>query len=66
MVLNPEKCSLMLFHIKDEFQTDLVSNNAIIKNDKGKVLGINTDSKLKFSTHLNSVTKKANIKAHCP
>ena len=41
MVLNPDKCSFMVFGINDELQTDLVSNNVIIKNsEEEKVLGI--------------------------
>ena len=62
MVLSPNKCSFMLFGLKNELQTDLVSNNATSKNNKeGKVLGITIDSKLDFSMHLTSITKKANI-----
>ena len=34
MVLNPDKCSFKLFGVKDELQTDLVSNNVTIKNSK--------------------------------
>ena len=34
MVLNPNKCSVMLFDVKDEFQKDLVSNNVSIRNNK--------------------------------
>ena len=41
MVLNPDKCSFMVFGVNNELQTDLVFNNAIIKNsEEGKVLGI--------------------------
>ena len=63
MVLNPDKCFLMLFAVKDELQTDLVSNNVTIRNSKDeKVLGITFDIKLEFSSHLTSITKKASIK----
>ena len=34
MVLNPHKCSVMLFDVKDGFQTDLVSSNVSIRNSK--------------------------------
>ena len=62
MVLDPDICSFMLFCVKDELQTDLVSNNVTIRNSKEKkVLGITFDS-LDFSTHLTSITKKANIR----
>ena len=45
------------------YQTQLVSSNVTIKNGKEeKVLGINFNNKLDFSTHLTSITKKANIK----
>ena len=63
MVLNPDKSSLMLSDVKDELQTDLVSNNATFKNGKEKnALGITFDSKLDFSMHLTNITKKVNIK----
>ena len=45
MVLNPDKCSFMLFGAKDELQTDLISNNITIKNSKEEnELGITFDS----------------------
>ena len=64
MVLHLDKCSFMLFGIKDELQTDLLSNNVTTKNSKQeKVLGITFDNKLDFSSHLTSITKKVkNIK----
>ena len=41
MVFDPDKCYFMLFRVKDELQTDLVSNNVTTKNSKEeKVLGI--------------------------
>ena len=62
MVLDPDICSFMLFCVKDELQTDLVSNNVTIRNSKEeKVMGITFDS-LDFSTHLTRITKKANIR----
>ena len=52
----------MLFGVKDELQTDLVSNNVTIKNSKeGKVMGITFDIKLDFSSHLTSNTKKEDV-----
>ena len=49
MFLSPDKCSFMLFCVKDELQTDLVSNNVTIKNSKDeKVLEITFDNKLEF------------------
>ena len=63
MVLNPDKCSFMLFGIKDELQTDFVSNNVTTKNSKEeKFLGITFDNKLEFSSHFTSITKKENMK----
>ena len=63
MVLNPDKCSFMLFGVKDELHTDLISNNITIKNSKEEnELGITFDSKLDFSTHLTNITKKAKRK----
>ena len=62
IVLNPDKRSFMLFGVKDELQTDLVSNNVTIKNSKeGKVMGITFDIKLDFSSHLTSNTKKEDV-----
>ena len=53
----------MLFGIKDELQTEIVSNNVTIKNSKEeKVLGVILDNIPNFPTHLTSITKKANIK----
>ena len=50
LFLNLGKCSFMPFGVKDELQTDLVSNNATIKNSKSeKIPGITFDNKLEFS-----------------
>ena len=63
VVLSADKCSFMLFGVKDELQTDLVSNNITIKNSKEEnELGITFDSSLDLSTHLISIAKKASIK----
>ena len=63
MVLSADKCSFMLFGVKDELQTDLVSNSVTIKDSKEEnELGITFDSNLDFSTHLISIAKKVNIK----
>ena len=63
VVLSADKCSFMLFGVKDELQTDLVSNNVTIKNSKEEnELGITFDSNLDLSTtHLISIAKKASI-----
>ena len=34
IVLNPDKCSFMQSGVKDELQTDLMSNNVAIKNSQ--------------------------------
>lgn len=34
MILSPDKCSFMLSTVKDELQTDFVSNNVTIKISK--------------------------------
>ena len=63
MVLNPDKCSLMLLGVDDELQTNLVCGNETLKNNKQeKVLGVTTDNKLNFATHLSNITENANIK----
>ena len=60
MVLSADKCSFMLSGVKDELQTDLVSNSVTIKDSKEEnELGITFDSNLDFSTHLISIAKKA-------
>ena len=60
MVLSADKCSFMLFGVKGELQTDLVSNSVTIKDSKEEnELGITFDSNLDFSTHLISIAKKA-------
>ena len=43
------KCSFMLFGVKGELQTDLVSNNVTIKE-------LDKLDKLDFSSHLTSIT----------
>lgn len=59
MVLNPEKYSSMPFGVKDELQTNLVSNNFISENkNKEKVLGTAFGNKLDCSTHKASITKR--------
>ena len=63
MVLNPDKCSFMLFGVNDELQKELASNNVTIENSKKeKVLEVTLDNIPDFSTHLTSITKKMNIK----
>ena len=53
----------MSFGVEDELQRDLKFNNNKIKNRKEeKALKITINNKLDFSTHLTSITKKANIK----
>ena len=63
MLLNSDKCSFITFGIKDDLQTDLVSNKITTENSKEeKVEGITFHNKFDFSTHLTGITKKANIK----
>ena len=57
MVLNPDKCYYMLYGIKDELQTDLASNDLIIKNtNEEKASEITFDNKFDFSVDLASIT----------
>lgn len=59
MVLSPEKYSSIPFGVKDELQTNLVSNNFISENkNKEKELGTAFGNKLDFSTHNASITKR--------
>ena len=61
MFLSPDKCSFVLFGLKDELQTDHVSNNVTIKNSKKKKI-FQADNKLDFSLHLTSIINKKKIK----
>ena len=62
-IVNPDKCSFMLFGADDELQTKLVCGNETLKNSKQeKVLGVTIDNKLNFATHLSNITKNSNIK----
>ena len=63
IVLNSEECFFIPFGAEDELQRDLKFSNNKIKNRKEeKALKITVNSKLDFSTHPTSITKKANIK----
>ena len=65
MVLNPDKCFFMLFGVKNERQTYIVFNN--LNSEEEKAMRVTIDSKLDFSIHLTSITKKVNkYKAQCP
>lgn len=51
----PDKSFFMLFGIKDEVETELVSNKITIKISKEeKLLGITFDNELYFSKHLTT------------
>ena len=55
MVLNPNNVPLFYLTLRMKFKQ--------IENSKEeKVLGITFDNKLEFTTHLTSITKKANTK----
>ena len=60
IVLNPEKCSFMLTAIKDELQTNLVSNNVSIKNNQEESLLITNLTSPRM--HFNNIAKMTNIK----
>ena len=63
MVRRPDKWSSMLFGVKDELQTDPISNKVTIENSKEeKGQRITFDNKLDLYTHFTSIIKKANIK----
>ena len=51
----PDKSFFMLFGIKDEVETELVSNKITIKiSEEEKLLGITFDNELDFSKHLTT------------
>ena len=61
MVRRPDKWSSMLFGVKDELQTDPISNKVTIENSKEeKGQRITFDNKLDLYTHFTSIIKKAN------
>ena len=55
MVLIPDKCSFMLLGVDDKLQTNLVCENATLKNSKQeKVLRVTVDNKFNLATHLRN------------
>ena len=63
MVLNPDKCDFMVLG-DSNCTCNFTCNGITIENSKEeKVLGI-TNDKLKFTSHLGNIIKKANQKLH--
>ena len=64
MVLNPDKCDFMVLG-DSNCTCNFTCNGITIENSKEeKVLGIRIDDKLKFTSHLGNIIKKANQKLH--
>ena len=59
MVLNPGKCHLMLFGIKENEQFDLICNITLKHSSHEKVLGVTIDNKLSFDEHIINIFKTA-------
>ena len=63
MVVNPDKFQFLLLGCqKDEECTLVVDNNTITSTDYVKLLGVDIDNKLNFSSHISDLCAKANRK----
>ena len=63
MVLNPGKCHLMLFGVKESEQFDLICNDITLKHSSHKnILDVTIDNKLSFDIHNINICKTANKK----
>ena len=64
MVLNPDKCHLMVLG-DSNYGYNFTCNGKTTKScDEEKVLGIMIDDKLAFTSQLGNIIKKANQKLH--
>ena len=62
MTLNPDNCYFLTVGFQDT-QSNFSYDNITIKNlSEDKILGITTDNKLTFKSHLKIICKKANQK----
>ena len=62
MILNPDKCYFLTLGFQDA-QPKFSDDNITMKNvSEEKILGITTDNKLTFKSHLKNICKKANGK----
>ena len=62
MKLNPDKCHILTSGFKHEVMIANVENALVIEAQKVRLLGIDIDTKLSFSGHIESICKKAGKK----
>ena len=62
MMLNPDKCHIITSGFKYETMIANIENALVIESENVKLLGIDIDSKLTFSGHIESICKKAGKK----
>ena len=59
MKLNPDKCRILTSGFKHEIMITNIENALVIEAQKVRLLGIDIDTKLSFSGHIESICKKA-------
>ena len=59
MVLNPGKCHYTVIIDNDPSHKIILNNNGIASSNEKKLLGIISDSKLSFDSHITSLCKRA-------
>ena len=62
MVLKPGKCHYIAIGDNDPSRKIILNNNEIASSNEQKLLGILSDSKLNFDSHITSLWKKAGQK----
>ncbi len=61
LLFHPDKCRVMRLGNRTDMPFNYTLDNTVLDHTElEKDLGINFDNKLKFSSHINSITKKAN------
>ena len=58
-MLNPDKCHIITSGVKHETMIANIETALVIESENVKLLGIDIDSKLTFSGHIESICKKA-------
>ena len=61
--LNPDKCKLLITNHANDISIK-VGNETVVAEKSVKLLGVKIDNELKFTEHVTSICKKANIKLH--
>ena len=63
MALDPNKCSFLVLGVDNSLQINPVCDEEILKNTKEeKVLGVTSDKKFNFATHLLNISKNVHKK----